>query len=81
MNENTLYFGLGFITATVGVFVVAKIMKPQIVNVASTVTTESLIRFGQARGIDIAAFGGTPEIVKNQLIAPAINNALTSVWI
>jgi len=81
VNENTVYFGLGFLTATVGVFVVAKILKPQIVNVASTITTDSLIRFGQARGIDIAAIGGTPAIVKNQLIAPAIDSALTSVWI
>jgi len=81
MNDNVVYFGLGFVAATVGVFVVAKVLKPQIVNVAATSTTESLIRFLQVRNFDVQTLGVNPEAVKNQLIAPAIDSALTKVWL
>jgi hypothetical protein len=76
-----MYFGLGFVTATVGVFVVAKVLKPQIVNIAATSTTESLVRFLQVRNFDMNTLGVNPDAIKNQLIAPAIDSALTRVWL
>jgi hypothetical protein len=81
MNDNLMYFGLGFVTATVGVFVVAKVLKPQIVNIAATSTTESLVRFLQVRNFDMNTLGVNPDAIKNQLIAPAIDSALTRVWL
>jgi len=81
MNDNLMYFGLGFVTATVGVFVVAKVLKPQIVNIAATSTTESLVRFLQVRNFDVQTLGINPEAIKNQLISPAIDSALTKVWL
>jgi len=81
MSEGTIAFAAGFATATIGVVIVAKIMKPQIVNIASQAATDSLVRFLQSRGFDMSLLPGTPETVKTQLIVPAMNDALSRVWL
>ena len=73
-------FALGFGTAFVAVFVVAKVMKPQIVSTASRIASNSLYRFAQQNGLSMAQFIDQ-RVIEAQLITPAINDALSQVWI
>lgn len=79
--DKSTFFIAGIATGFVGVFVVAKILRPTIKEKAATIAAREVIRFAQANGVPLATLGIGENALKTNLMYPAIDAALNEAFI
>ena len=80
MEKSTVFIaGIG--TGIIGMYVVAKLLRPTIKARLSTIGAQQIIRFAQQNGVPIATLGFNEVFLRTQLLDPAIDEALNAAYL